>query len=109
MAFVHSHGEKMTDVNIAIEMTKDAHSDRFHTAVLVTGDSDQTPTIRMIRELFPKKRVICAFPPKRVSLELRKVAHGWVSINANILSKSQLPSPVLRADGYPLTRPATWA
>src|SRR5687767_13855851 len=74
-AMVFVHNEKMTDVKIAIELTKDAHADRFDTALLVTGDSDQAPTVQMIRELFPRKRIISAFPPARVSKQLRKEAH----------------------------------
>jgi uncharacterized LabA/DUF88 family protein len=108
-ALVYLHNEKMTDVNIAVEITKDAHANRFDAALLVTGDSDQTPTILMVKELFPTKRIICGFPPKRVSTQLRRVAHGDVHINAHILAGSQLPPVVRKAGGIDLCRPARWA
>ena len=102
------HNEKMTDVNIAVEITKDAHADRFDSALLVTGDGDQVPTIRMVRELSPTKRVICAFPPRRVSEWLRKEAHGFVHINQHILSACLLPKTVTKADGFQLQCPSKW-
>jgi uncharacterized LabA/DUF88 family protein len=102
------HNEKMTDVNIAVEITKDAHADRFDVALLITGDADQVPTIRMVRELFPTKRVICAFPPRRVSEWLKKVANGHVHINHHILSACMFPGTVIKSDGFVLTRPAQW-
>jgi uncharacterized LabA/DUF88 family protein len=62
-----THSEKMTDVNIALGVARDAYQDRFDTAFIVTGDSDQVPTTELVRELFPEKRVVILFPPERVS------------------------------------------
>lgn len=67
------HAERMTDVNIAVEITKDAFANRFDTALLITGDSDQTPTIRMVRELFPQKRVICFFLPVDTATDSKRL------------------------------------
>jgi uncharacterized LabA/DUF88 family protein len=102
------HNEKMTDVNIAAEMMKDAVANRFDTAMLVTGDSDQTPTIRMIKEVFPTKRVVVGFPPRRVSKWLKQVSDGAVHIHESILSASLLPDIVHKPDGYALQRPERW-
>lgn len=101
------HNEKMTDVNIAVEITKDAHADQFDTALLVTGDSDQAPTVRMLRDLFLHKRLICAFPPRRTSNELKKLA-AFIHINPGMLAACQLPSEVTKANGYVLRRPVEW-
>lgn len=102
------HNEKMTDVNIAIEIAKDAYADRFDVALLVTGDADQTPTVRMVRDLFPAKRVICAFPPRRISQWLRQVANGHVHINSHILSACMFPDAVSKPDGFVLRKPVEW-
>ena len=53
--------EKMTDVQIAIEMLTDAYSDTFDTAIVISGDSDLAPPIGKIRNMFPTKRVC---PPR---------------------------------------------
>lgn len=102
------HNEKMTDVNIALEMVKDAIADKYDVALLVTGDADQTPAVRYVQGQFPSKRVICAFPPKRVSKWLRQTAKGHVHINYHVLSGSQLPPSVVKEHGYVLRRPIEW-
>ena len=45
--------EKMTDVNIACGLLEDAYLDRFDTALIISGDSDLTPPIRLIRTASP--------------------------------------------------------
>ena len=35
--------EKMTDVNVAVEMLKDAYQDKFNVALLISADSDLVP------------------------------------------------------------------
>jgi len=100
--------EKMTDVNIAAQMLVDAYNDRFDTALLVSGDSDLTTPVRLIRENFPAKRVIVAFPPSRNSAELNRHASGSTRLGEDKLRKNLLPSPILTASGYELHRPPEW-
>src|SRR5690606_39095146 len=59
--------EKMTDVNIAIQLLTDAFDDAFDVALIISGDSDLTTPVRCVRDRFPAKRVIVAFPPGRHS------------------------------------------
>lgn len=100
--------EKMTDVNIAVQLLSDAFDDRFDTAIIVSGDSDLTTPIQRVRERFPAKRLIVAFPPNRHSAQLKRVAHGHTSVGEDKLRHSQLPNPVITASGYALHRPAHW-
>ena len=65
-----THHEKMTDVNIAVEMITDAFNDRFDTALLVSADSDLVSPIRRTKELFRGKRIVVLFPPGRSSKAL---------------------------------------
>lgn len=102
------HEEKMTDVNIATDMLTDAFRGRYDTALLISGDSDLVPPIRAIKALFPAKRVIVAFPPKRYSRHLADTAHGHVFIDEAKLGAAQLPEEVTKPDGYVLKRPASW-
>lgn len=64
-----THHEKMTDVNIAVQMLSDAFQDQFDVALLVSADSDLVGLITTLRQLFPLKRVIVAFPPRRCAEE----------------------------------------
>ncbi|WP_065497246.1 NYN domain-containing protein [Burkholderia sp. CCA53] len=100
--------EKMTDVNIAIQLMVDAFDDAFDMALVISGDSDLTTPIRRVRERFPLKRVIVAFPPKRHSKALMQCANGHLAISESKLRASQLPEQLVKPDGYVLARPAIW-
>jgi len=100
--------EKMTDVNIAVEMLKDAFKDKFDVALLVSADSDLSPLIRSIKQMFPHKYIVVAFPPKRYSTELTNVADARLHINRAMLARSVFPDKIQKADGFILQCPATW-
>jgi len=102
-----THHEKMTDVNISVELMKDAFQDRFDIAFLVSADSDLVGSVRAVRQLFPGKKVISVFPPGRFSLALKKVSTGVLHIGHVELSKSLFPDQVAR-DGIILKRPDSW-
>ena len=100
--------EKMTDVNIATQLLVDAFQDNFDTAIIVSGDSDLTTPVQKTIELFPKKRVVIAFPPKRYSDQLKRVANGYFTIGKDKLRKSLLPDTIMKPDGHMLSRPQAW-
>jgi uncharacterized LabA/DUF88 family protein len=100
--------EKMTDVNIAIQLLSDAFDDLYDVALVISGDSDLTTPVRRVRQRFPGKRVIVAFPPRRHSSELKRWASGFVSIGEDKLRASQLPETLTKPDGFVLSRPVTW-
>jgi hypothetical protein len=100
--------EKMTDVNIAVELLSDAFQDRFDMALLISADSDLVPPLRRIRQLFPGKKIVLAFPPQRSSMELKKVGHAYFTIGRDVIAKSLFPEAVTKADGYVLKCPGSW-
>ena len=108
-AMRQTYEEKMTDVNISVEMLADAYEDLFDTAIVISADSDLSQPITTVRERFPGKRVIVAFPPDRFSHRLQTVATARLIIGRDKLRSSQLPENVVRQDGYLLTRPASWS
>jgi uncharacterized LabA/DUF88 family protein len=99
--------EKKTDVNIATQMLNDAIRNNFDTAFLITGDSDQVPTIQMVRQVF-KKRVVVIFPPKRESAELQKVANAVYRLSDTKFKESLLPEKVKLPSGKEIICPAKW-
>ncbi len=99
--------EKMTDVNIAVEMLCDAHTDAIDTAILVSADGDLTGAVLAVRDRC-HKQVVIASPPGRRSNQLRKAATHATAIGADTLRNSQLPDVVRSAAGYPLRRPSNW-
>ena len=102
-----THHEKMTDVNISVELMKDAFQDRFDTAFLISADSDLVSPIRTVQQLFPKKRVISIFPPGRFSSALKRVSAGTLRIGHVELARSLFPDQVIK-EGIILERPASW-
>ncbi len=100
--------EKMTDVNMAVELLKDAFQDAFDVAILISADSDLIAPIAAVRKLFPEKRVIVACPPSRFSVNLARAAHGYFKIGHGSLGKSLLPEEIVSAAGFKLRRPSAW-
>ena len=100
--------EKMTDVNIAVELLEGAQADAFDTAILVSGDSDLTRPVQAVQTRYPSKRVVVAFPPDRKSSQLRNAATAGFVIGRKKLKDSQLPDRVSKPDGHVLIRPQEW-
>lgn len=106
---VHSSpNEKMTDVNIAVEMLMDAHENKFDTALLISGDSDLIPPITAINTKFKGKRVLVGFPPNRHNVSVANNAAGSFVIGKKKIKDSQLPTTVKKPNGHLLTKPTEW-
>lgn len=100
--------EKMTDVNIAVELLSDAFRDLYDAAYLISADSDLVPVIASMRSLFPQKRVIVAFPPGRYSRDLANKALFSLIIGRRTIAKSLFPPEIVKANGFILKRPELW-
>jgi len=102
-----TYHEKMTDVNISVELMSDAFQNRFDTAFLLSADSDLTGTVESVRRLL-KKRVVVIFPPSRSSYSLKSVANAVLHIGHLELAKSLFPDEIVTSSGALLQRPDTW-
>ncbi len=103
-----TYEEKMTDVNIAVALLDDAHDDLYDVAILISADSDLTTPVEVARQKYANKQVVAAFPPARISRDLREVATASFTIGRKRIAQSQLPDPVAKPDGYPVAKPARW-
>ena len=103
-----TYEEKMTDVNIAVKLIEDAHDDAFDTAILISGDGDLAGPVWKVQERFPRKRMVVAFPPNRVSMRLREVASAYFTIGRMPFRDSQMPEQIALADGRLIGRPIRW-
>ena len=100
--------EKMTDVNIAVEMLTDAFQDAFDTALLISADSDLIAPIKKVKKLYPGKKIVIAFPPARFSFALKEIADASFDIGRQKLARSVFPEEVIKSDGFILKRPERW-
>lgn len=107
-SFWMTHEEKMTDVNISVELMVDAFQDKFDTAFLISGDSDLVHPVQTVRRIFPTKRVIVGFPPRRHSKHLQHAANACFAIGRKKIADSLFPDEVQKPDGYILRRPDKW-
>ena len=110
--FFNTWEEKRTDVNVAVYMLDDAYQDRCDNFVLVSGDSDLVPPIRMIRHRFPNKRIYvyvpAQHPTRSHAVELRASAHINRNLPLNLLKPAQFPNPLPDGSGGLLNKPAAW-
>ena len=110
--------EKKTDVNLALEMYRDALSGQYQQMVIVSNDSDAEPALKAIREDFPdiKIGVITPIEPRpedgkghrSISTSLSSYAH-WARrhILDEELGRAQLPAQVPTRK-KPIYRPEHW-
>jgi uncharacterized LabA/DUF88 family protein len=107
-AWWRTYEEKMTDVNIATELLLDAMEDRYDTALLISADSDLAPPVRAVRQHFPDKRIVVAFPLGRNSAQLKQVANAYFTIGEQKYRTSQFPDQVTLPNAHILNRPGRW-
>ncbi len=103
-----SREEKQTDVGIALTMFRMAYEKEFDQAVLLTGDSDQLPTIREVHKYFPGLQLCILLPLGREAAELKAEADSYIRIRARILEKCLFDNPLKLTDGTILECPVEW-
>lgn len=103
-----TYEEKQTDVNIAISLMRFAKEDKFDRAIILTGDSDQVPTIKILKELYPKKIIEVIIPFGRDAKELKSVADRYFKIKEVHLSTCLLENKIEIGNGFYIQKPAEW-
>ncbi len=74
------------------KMLEDVFLNRCDKMILVTADTDFVSTVKKIRKLFSKKKIILLAPPSRFKQchELRKAVHASLEIKKAHIKKSLL-------------------
>ena len=99
--------EKLTDVNIATEMLKDAYEQRAEAYVLISGDSDLSRAVRIVR--YSVKKPILVFNPQRgICNELRKYSTLYRNLEIGSTAGCRLPDSFATADGRMIHCPEAW-
>ena len=86
--------EKETDVAIAVMLTRLCLLNDVDTVVLITGDTDVAPAVRMVKSCCPEKKIWFCFPYKRKNNELVKLSDGHFSMTLKSIRKHQFPESV---------------
>lgn len=99
--------EKGSDVNLACHLLLDAFQGNFDVAAVLSNDSDLVEPIRIVTQVMGKPVGLLS-PVPNPNPELSRVSSFIRRISVSDLAASQFPSPLLRADGSELKRPASW-
>jgi 6-hydroxy-3-succinoylpyridine 3-monooxygenase len=104
--------EKGTDVNIALQMLDDAYQGACDRIILVSGDSDLVPAVKLVKKRHPEIQVTVYIPasdPRRgAATELRSVADKHKTLPTALLSKAQFPDDLIGASGKNICKPSNW-
>ena len=105
--------EKKTDVNIASQMVIDAVANKCDIQYLLTGDSDLTPPIRLIKEHFPKRKIFLICPPKTIIRSIKNLKvplygdgmqiRSWIYVNDHVQAIETLISKGKSGQVYNIT------
>lgn len=99
--------EKGSDVNLGAHLVRDAFTNAFDVAVVLTNNSDLVEPIR-IATIEAGKRVGLLAPVRFPTQSLSAVASFYLHIRPGHLARAQLPDPVTLQDGSLVARPARW-
>jgi len=99
------HEEKETDVNAAIWIINEARKNTFDHAFIMSGDSDLSPAVRMLKMEYPEKIVkVIAMVGRPHSKELGKGLKKLSKIKKIHLERSLLPSEIYDSKGHLVVR-----
>lgn len=99
--------EKGSDVNLASHLLLDAFQGNYDVAAVLSNDSDLVEPIRIVTQVLGKPVGLLS-PVSNPTPTLGKVSSFIRRISVSDLAASQFPSPLIRADGSQLLKPASW-
>lgn len=100
--------EKETDVALSLKIMELFHLDLCDTVVLVTGDTDLAPAVRMPAEVFPSKTICFGFPYKRKNKELNSITSKSFLIRKERYAAHQFDDPYTGVAGRSIDKPVNW-
>lgn len=100
--------EKETDVALSLKIMELFHLDECDTVVLVTGDTDLAPAVRMAASVYPAKTICFAFPYKRKNKELNSITNKSFLIRKERYATHQFSDPYVGVSGRSINKPPRW-
>ena len=98
--------EKQTDVNIAVRMVELARQNAYDKALIVSGDSDLIPAIKLIQEIWPEKQVAVIVPIGRRGDDIEQACKkNRFTMTEEHLRRSKLPDKLKHPSGAWVMKP----
>ncbi len=102
------HQEKATDVNLAVHLVKWGMKKWYDMAIILSGDGDFIPAIKMVRTLDLPRQVLVILPIGLSNDRLKDAANFSKHMEKRHLNRSQLPNTITLKSGKTLCRPPEW-
>jgi hypothetical protein len=100
--------EKGADVALAMSLLREASKGGLDEAVIVSGDADYLPAVKVFREMYPGVGLRFAFPRGRASKELSREAPNSFTLTSAAYLSHRLPERIPLPSGKFLHCPAEW-
>ena len=100
--------EKGTDVALAMALLREASLGDMDEAVIISGDADYLPAVKVFREMYPLIGLRFAFPRGRASKELSREAPASFTLNSAAYRSHRLPNRIRLPSGKYLHCPSEW-
>ena len=100
--------EKGTDVALAMALLREASKGDMDEAVIVSGDADYLPAVKVFREMYPDVGLRFAFPRGRASKELLREAPNSFTLTSAAYLSHRLSERIRLPSGKFLHCPAEW-
>jgi hypothetical protein len=85
-----------------------AYEKKFDEAILLTGDSDQLPTLKEVHKCFPGLKLGVLLPIGREAAELKVESDFYLRIRERVLAKCLFDEVLTFKDGSILRCPVEW-
>lgn len=102
------HEEKESDVNIAIHLVRDACNKSCDKAILLSGDSDLVPAIRMAKQENQNLKIGIVVPAYVQASSLKDASDFSVKLSKINISSMLLPQSIVLKNGNTITCPKDW-
>lgn len=102
------HEEKYTDVNIALTAYRLAAKRETEQIIFITGDTDLVPSLKAIKEDFPKIRVGFIFPYHKANVEIKDLADFSYKTRLDTLANYVMPPELVKPSGQKIRCPEEW-
>ena len=100
--------EKGTDVALAMALLREASKGDLDEAVIISGDADYLPAVKVFRQMYPDIGLRFAFPRGRASKELLREAPNSFTLTSAAYLSHRLPERIRLPSGKFLHCPAEW-
>jgi uncharacterized LabA/DUF88 family protein len=100
--------EKGTDVALAMALLREASKGGLDEAVIISGDADYLPAVKVFHEMYPGVGLRFAFPRGRASKELSRESPNSFTLASAAYLSQRLPERIRLPSGKWLYCPAEW-